>query len=53
MPRIDSETQRGLVTDVCIKRKIRNRIEIRTINNNDLNENNYDIFIKEKTVLIT
>lgn len=51
MPRIDSETQRGLVTDVCIKRKIRNRIQIRTINNNDLNKNNYDIFIKEKAVL--
>jgi len=25
MPRIDPDTNRGLVSDVCIKRKIRNR----------------------------
>lgn len=28
MPRVDAETQFGLVTDVCIKRKIRNYIEM-------------------------
>lgn len=28
MPRVDAETSIGLVTDVCIKRKIRNYIEI-------------------------
>lgn len=28
MPRIDAETGHGIVTDVCIKRKIRNYIEI-------------------------
>ncbi|MDR0930858.1 MAG: type I-C CRISPR-associated protein Cas7/Csd2 [Clostridiales bacterium] len=28
MPRIDAETMRGLVTDVCIKRKIRNYIDM-------------------------
>ena len=27
MPRIDQETGQGLVTDVCLKRKIRNYIE--------------------------
>ena len=28
MPRIDPETSYGLVTDVCLKRKIRNFVEI-------------------------
>jgi CRISPR-associated protein Csd2 len=28
MPRIDAETNYGLVTDVCIKRKIRNYVEV-------------------------
>lgn len=28
MPRVDTETQRGLVTDVALKRKIRNYIEL-------------------------
>lgn len=28
MPRIDHETQKGLVTDVCIKRKVRNYVDL-------------------------
>lgn len=28
LPRIDPETGHGLVTDVCLKRKVRNYIEI-------------------------
>ena len=28
MPRVDQETGYGIVTDVCLKRKIRNYIEI-------------------------
>ena len=27
MPRIDPETNTGIITDVCIKRKIRNYVE--------------------------
>jgi CRISPR-associated protein Csd2 len=27
MPRIENETQRGLITDVCLKRKVRNYVE--------------------------
>lgn len=42
MPRIDAETGHGLVTDVCIKRKIRNYIQL--IKNDE--EPNM-IFIKE------
>lgn len=28
MPRVDPDTNQGLVTDVCLKRKIRNRVQI-------------------------
>jgi len=42
MPRVDAETGHGLVTDVCIKRKIRNYIEL--IKNDTPG---YKIFIKE------
>lgn len=28
MPRIDNETQKGLVTDVALKRKIRNYVDL-------------------------
>jgi len=45
-PRIDFETGLGQVSDVCIKRKIRNYIQ--RIKNFDFG---YDIFIREQTVL--
>lgn len=46
MPRIDAETGMGMVTDVCIKRKIRNYVQIVKGA-----EKPYDIFIKEKAIL--
>lgn len=46
LPRVDSETGRGLVTDVCLKRKVRNYVQIAK----GLVDG-YDIFIKEKAVL--
>nr|NJM04220.1 type I-C CRISPR-associated protein Cas7/Csd2 [Desulfobacula sp.] len=46
LPRIDSETGHGLVTDVCLKRKIRNYVQIVKDT-----KAQYDIFIKEKAVL--
>lgn len=46
LPRIDAETGYGLVTDVCIKRKVRNYILI-----TKKEKSPYDIFIKEKAVL--
>lgn len=46
MPRIDPETGYGLVTDVCIKRKIRNYIQ--TVKND---APGYKIYIKEGTPL--
>lgn len=42
MPRVDAETGIGIVTDVCLKRKIRNYVEL--IKND---EPGYKIFIKE------
>lgn len=46
MPRIDIETNLGIVTDVCLKRKIRNYIEALKGN-----EDGYRIYIKEKVPL--
>ena len=46
LPRVDAETGMGLVTDVCLKRKVRNYVQIAK----DLSAG-YDIFIKEKAVL--
>lgn len=46
LPRIDAETSKGIVTDVCLKRKIRNYIEIK-----HGNESGYHIYVKEKGVL--
>ena len=48
LPRVDAETGMGLVTDVCLKRKVRNYIQI--VKNL---ESGFDIFIKEKAVLNT
>ncbi len=46
MPRIDGETQHGLVTDVCIKRKIRNYVQLTRPDTPGL-----EIYVKEKAVL--
>lgn len=46
LPRVDPETGHGLVTDVCIKRKVRNYVQL-----SNGNESGYDIFIKEKAIL--
>ncbi len=48
LPRVDAETGMGLVTDVCLKRKVRNYVQVAK----NLGDG-YDIFIKEKAVLNT
>jgi len=48
MPRIDPETMQGLVTDVCLKRKIRNYVDVVKSD-----AEGYSIFIREKAVLNT
>ena len=46
LPRIDAETGRGLVTDVCLKRKIRNYVGIAKGE-----QPPFEIYVKEKAVL--
>ena len=45
MPRIDPETGYGLVTDVCLKRKIRNYVEM--LKEDAPDADNYRIYVKE------
>lgn len=46
LPRVDAETGMGLVTDVCLKRKVRNYVQLVKESKRP-----YDIFIKERAVL--
>ncbi len=46
LPRVDPETGNGLVTDVCLKRKIRNYVGIAKSEKPP-----YEIYIKEKAIL--
>lgn len=46
LPRVDAETGQGLVTDVCLKRKVRNFIGL-----TKGEKPPYEIYIKEKAVL--
>ena len=49
LPRVDPETGHGLVTDVCLKRKIRNFVTI--TKGLDQPESGYAIYIRERSVL--
>ena len=44
LPRLDPETNQGLVSDVCLKRKVRNYVEL-------LGRPGYEIFIRERRPL--
>lgn len=46
LPRMDAETGRGLVTDVCLKRKVRNFVGLIKSE-----QPPYEIYVKEKAVL--
>src|SRR5580704_13592579 len=56
LPRIDSETGCGLVTDVCLKRKIRNFVAL-TKDQTEVTQRldggmkRFEIYIKEKAIL--
>jgi CRISPR-associated protein Csd2 len=56
LPRVDAETGRGLVTDVCLKRKVRNYIAM-TKDQTEITENlqgekrRFEIYVKEKAIL--
>lgn len=46
LPRLDAETGHGLVTDVCLKRKVRNYVGL-----TNGEKPPYEIYVKEKAVL--
>jgi len=46
LPRVDPETGQGLVTDVCLKRKVRNYVQL--VKNG---VKGFDVFVKEKAIL--
>jgi CRISPR-associated protein Csd2 len=46
MPRVDPETRLGLVTDVCLKRKLRNYVEVVKSG-----QTGYEIYVRERAVL--
>lgn len=46
MPRIDPETSLGLMTDVCLKRKVRNYVEIKKEG-----KEKFNLYVKEKAIL--
>lgn len=46
LPRTDAETSNGLVTDVCLKRKVRNFVAL-----TQGGKSGYDIYIAEKAIL--
>ncbi|MBL1217347.1 MAG: type I-C CRISPR-associated protein Cas7/Csd2 [Planctomycetes bacterium] len=46
LPRVDPETGQGLVTDVCLKRKIRNYVGLKRGE-----QPPYDIYVKERAIL--
>ena len=50
-PRIDPETGNGFVSDVCLKRKIRNYITLKTFDEEGNPEPGFDIYVKEKAIL--
>jgi len=46
LPRVDAETGKGLVTDVCLKRKVRNYVGLKHSEHPP-----FEIYVKEKAVL--
>lgn len=51
LPRVDPETGRGLVTDVCLKRKVRNFIQLMMSSQDGKPTLGFDIFVRERAIL--
>lgn len=47
LPRVDPETMEGIVTDVCLKRKVRNFVDIA-----NGNESNFKIYVQDKGIAL-
>lgn len=51
LPRVDPETGHGLVTDVCLKRKVRNYVDLVKNSIPEEEEKGYQIYVREKAIL--
>ena len=51
LPRLDPNTNRGIVSDVCLKRKVRNFVETFPPERISSDSNGYKLFIKQGAVL--
>ncbi|RRD69406.1 MULTISPECIES: type I-C CRISPR-associated protein Cas7/Csd2 [unclassified Desulfovibrio] len=51
MPRVDPETGYGIVTDVCLKRKVRNFVDLNPPKVQESDGAAYHIYVKEKAIL--
>ena len=58
MPRVDAESGHGLVTDVALKRKVRNFVAMKHADDQDVQDgkgdlasNRFEIYVREKAVL--
>jgi CRISPR-associated protein Csd2 len=53
MPRIDPETSHGLITDVCLKRKVRNYVEILGATDQvpKVDGKGFNVYVQEKAIL--
>lgn len=51
MPRIEPNTNKGIVSDVCLKRKIRNYLDLLSLQRENKNENGYSLFVKQGAIL--
>ena len=50
-PRVDPETGHGLVSDVCLKRKIRNYVSLSQVLPDGSHRPGFDIYVKERAIL--
>jgi CRISPR-associated protein Csd2 len=51
-PRVDPETGQGLVTDVCLKRKLRNYVQLAQVEGEDFSAKpGYEIYVKHRGIL--
>jgi CRISPR-associated protein Csd2 len=53
MPRLDPNTNRGIVSDVCLKRKVRNFVELFPPQRDSENLNGFNILIRQGAVIET
>ncbi len=53
LPRLDPNTNRGIVSDVCLKRKVRNFVEMFTPDRAGNKANGYNLLVKQGAVLNT